>query len=260
MLHRLAEYSAYRKCGDREVAVLMALLVLCETAETREEERGITLLPGQTTASLMEVAEVARISKQRAITALRHLEEWGFIVRLGVPAANPPFAITTLLFYDEVRQGAFEPRRALTVTPPPDKEPIAASLYRLYLKTVNPDRKTRKRAIRNLIQHLGVYTEQELEHSIQAYARVAAKSRPEYRKDPANFFGIIDPVFDAYLPGEAEEAPPDPEIARIDDLVRRRMPEARIVYETRGKAALASYCDRYDLDPDMMEERIRATG
>jgi len=83
---------------------------------------------------------------------------------------------------------------------------IAVSVFDFYKNEILPLRKSRKRAVKNIEFHLKKYPAADLKKAVLNYKPIAKKSEPEYRKDPANFFGYKDrdQYFVDYLPGNYE--------------------------------------------------------
>lgn len=73
-------------------------------------------------------------------------------------------------------------------------------IYNFYLQEISPEHKSKQRAILNLKSHLRKYSEEDLKASILNYKKVSLKSEPQFRKDPANFFGKNEPYFKDFLP------------------------------------------------------------
>lgn len=82
----------------------------------------------------------------------------------------------------------------------PDVLKKADTLYGFFLKEIQPTRKSKRRALKNLCRHLPAYEARDLALAVRNYKTVMPKL-PEYRKDPANFFGVNEPFFLDYLPG-----------------------------------------------------------
>ena len=85
---------------------------------------------------------------------------------------------------------------------------VENEIYNLYISEIKPSQKSKKRTIANLKKHLKNHTPETLKQSILNYKILAVKKEPNYRKDPANFFGSAekDQFFADYLP-ENFEAP-----------------------------------------------------
>jgi len=89
-------------------------------------------------------------------------------------------------------------------TPPlPPHGGEGARLYDFYLQKINPERKSRQRAVANANHYLRQYPFEDLHKAVENYAsEITTKGTGrQYRKDPANFFGKKDPAFVDYVPG-----------------------------------------------------------
>lgn len=88
---------------------------------------------------------------------------------------------------------------------------LSANLYTLYLAEIAPREKTRQRALSNIAGHLNKHSAESLRQAIKNYRTVAKDRKPQFRKNPANFFGKREPAFIDYLPenfgfeGEAQQ-------------------------------------------------------
>jgi len=80
----------------------------------------------------------------------------------------------------------------------------ALILYNFYLERIMPSRKTKVRAMPNILNHCKKYSFKDMSKAINNYRSTAMGYDPEFRKDPANFFGINEPCFKAFLPGAFE--------------------------------------------------------
>ena len=80
-----------------------------------------------------------------------------------------------------------------------DKDYISVDLYRFYLQEINPEQKTRQRAVSNISHHLKKFSPEDLRQSIQNYKSIAIDREPQYRKNPANFFGKREKYFIDFL-------------------------------------------------------------
>jgi phage replication O-like protein O len=76
---------------------------------------------------------------------------------------------------------------------------LVDSLYEFYKNEINPLRKSSQRAKKNIAYHLKKHPFENLKKAILNYKKIALKSEPEYRKDPANFFGKNEEYFLVYL-------------------------------------------------------------
>ena len=89
----------------------------------------------------------------------------------------------------------------------------AQKIHKVYLETISPPRNSTTRSKKNLKRILKKHEEPDLIAAIANYAKQMPENR-QYRKDPANFFGINEPYFEDYLPAnftgvtvEVEEYP-----------------------------------------------------
>lgn len=80
----------------------------------------------------------------------------------------------------------------------------AQSLYDFYKNSISPQRKSATRAKENILYYLKKYSFEDLKKSISNYASTLNGSAPQFRKDPANFFGKNDRYFIDFLPDNFE--------------------------------------------------------
>jgi phage replication O-like protein O len=81
-------------------------------------------------------------------------------------------------------------------------------LYNFYKTEISPLRKSSTRAKENISYYLKKYSFEDLKKSIENYKITIDGTDPQFRKDPANFFGKLDKYFLDYLP-ENFESPKD---------------------------------------------------
>lgn len=81
---------------------------------------------------------------------------------------------------------------------------LTVDLYSFYLEKIAPKEKSRQRALSNIASHLQKHSADDLRQAIINYRSIAAGREPQYRKNPANFFGKQEPAFLDYLPGHFE--------------------------------------------------------
>lgn len=75
-------------------------------------------------------------------------------------------------------------------------------LYKFYLEKIGPLRKTKSKAIKNILTHSRKYDFKDMAKAVNNYKPEAMARDKEYRKDPANFFDTTgEPYFRDYLPG-----------------------------------------------------------
>lgn len=75
-------------------------------------------------------------------------------------------------------------------------------IYDFYLTEIQPERRSGNRARINITSQLKHHSPEDLKQSVLNYKLAAMKSEPQYRKDPANFFGKNEPYFKDYLPSK----------------------------------------------------------
>ena len=88
------------------------------------------------------------------------------------------------------------------------KEELAIAIYDLYKNEINPLKKVRKGAIKNILFYLKEYPPEDLKKSILNYKPEALSSQPRYRKSCSNFFGRngeSERYFEDYLSGNFEQ-------------------------------------------------------
>lgn len=96
---------------------------------------------------------------------------------------------------------------------------IETDLYLFYIKIILPKQKSKYRALINIKYYLKNYSYEDLIKAIENYKIICVEYDPEYRKDPANFFGKKDKFFIDYLK-ENFETPKDefkPKITKAGD-------------------------------------------
>lgn len=81
---------------------------------------------------------------------------------------------------------------------------LSTEIFQLFIDKVQPAQRTKSRALSNIGHHLKKHTPDDLKQSIRNYATVALTREPQYRKDPANFFGKQESAFVDYLPENFE--------------------------------------------------------
>ncbi len=98
------------------------------------------------------------------------------------------------------------------------KAEAAKVIYEYYIKVIGPKEAHRIRGIKNIKHYLIKYPKEKLSVSVQNYKSVANGREARYRKNPANFFAMRDPLFVEYLPenfrGKIYAEPKKPKISR----------------------------------------------
>ena len=80
---------------------------------------------------------------------------------------------------------------------------LAIELYEFYKNEIDPLRKTKKAALKNISFYLKEYSVEDLKKSIENYGKTALRSDRRFRKNPSNFFGRTgdsERYFEDYLP------------------------------------------------------------
>lgn len=95
-------------------------------------------------------------------------------------------------------------------SPSPSYKNISKEIYEFYCAEIFPLQKSKKRAVKNISYWLTKYNKDQLIKTIQNYKTITDKREPEYRKDPANFFGRREPAFSDYLEGEFKKQKTQP--------------------------------------------------
>ena len=92
--------------------------------------------------------------------------------------------------------------------PSPSPSPSQTTLYEFYVSKIEPQRKSSKRAQNNIKKHLKKFAFDDLNRSVLNYKSTLNGIESQFRKDPANFFGINEPYFIDYLPKNFSQLPP----------------------------------------------------
>lgn len=106
--------------------------------------------------------------------------------------------------------------------PPDSKDSAANEVYNFYLETIHPKQHTRRRALSNISWLLKKHPRESLRQAIVNYSGTAMGYAPEYRKDPANFFGKRERYYEDYLPEHFEKAtdapkPTSPKLTTVEN-------------------------------------------
>lgn len=75
----------------------------------------------------------------------------------------------------------------------------STAIYEFYLLEISPLKKSRSRALKNIQRWLKKHSVEDLKQAIRNY-RTVCGDNPQYRKDPANFFGLNEVFHVDYLP------------------------------------------------------------
>ena len=101
------------------------------------------------------------------------------------------------------------------------REEFAERLYKFYINKIGPRRKTKARAISNILKHSQRYPFKNMAKAVLHYSTEVMGCESRFRRDPANFFNLDDePFFVNYLPGVF-----DPERLHRNDPGCQALPE-----------------------------------
>jgi len=81
----------------------------------------------------------------------------------------------------------------------------AEKLYDYYLEKIKPEKKSKARAISNILKHSKKYEFKDMAIAVKNYFPKGISYAPEFRKDPANFFGVNEPYFKDFMPGKFKQ-------------------------------------------------------
>ncbi len=92
-----------------------------------------------------------------------------------------------------------------------EKHPVdsAKNIYDFYLSEIQPDQKSKQRALSNIRHFLKTYSPDDLQSVILNYKSICKDREPKYRKDPANFFGKREKSFIDFLPENFTQDQPE---------------------------------------------------
>ncbi|RJQ27694.1 hypothetical protein C4565_04915 [Candidatus Parcubacteria bacterium] len=95
-------------------------------------------------------------------------------------------------------------------SPSPSPKPnTSQTLYEFYVSEIEPGRKSSKRAQGNIKKHLRKHSFEDLRKSVLNYKSTLNGTAPQYRKDPANFFGQQELYFMDFLPENFKSTQPE---------------------------------------------------
>lgn len=214
--------------------ILFTYCLLKATHKKRKAVIGkqeIMLFPGQFIFGRRMAAEETGLTEQQIRTAL------GTLKTLQILTIKPTnkFSIITIINWgsyqapeSEVNQ---QSNQHLTSNQPQTKTEecknnLSVDLYQFYLKEITPKEKSRQRALSNISSHLKKYSTDDLRQVILNYKTVAASRDPQYRKNPANFFGKQEPAFIDYLPGNFQAEADTDEKDQVPPVFSANNPEA----------------------------------
>ena len=180
---------------DRRLILITLLLMVCyEKEDATWSGKPIILKPGSMVTSLDEIREEAAedISIQSVRSALDKFENvYEFITQKTTNTGR----MITILNWNKYQQDGKTSQQT------EEQRENADKLYLFYIEKIEPTRKTRVRAVANILKHSKKHSFKNMALAVVNYKPDALSRDPEFRKDPANFFGVNDPYFRAFLPG-----------------------------------------------------------
>jgi len=184
---------------EHKVIMITLLLMVCyESEEDVWDGQPIVLNPGSIITSLEDIKANAGkdISIQNIRSALDNFEnKYEFLTQKATKAGR----LITILNWNEYQHDG------KTVQQSEQQKENSEKLYYFYMEKIEPARKTKVRAIANILKHSKKYSFKDLARAVVNYKTTAITYSPEYRKDPANFFGVNEPFFKDYLPGNFQK-------------------------------------------------------
>jgi len=180
--------------SEHKVIMITLLLMVCyEPEESVWNGNAIMLKPGSIITSLEDIKTQAGkdISIQNIRSALDSFEnKYEFIKQEATKVGR----LITILNWKEYQHDGE------TVQQSEQQRENAEKLYHFYIEKIEPVRKTKVRAIANILKHSKKYSFKDLARAVVNYKSTVITYSPEYRKDPANFFGVNETFFKDYLP------------------------------------------------------------
>jgi hypothetical protein len=173
-------------------------MVCYESEEDVWDGQPIVLNPGSIITSLEDIKANAGkdISIQNIRSALDNFEnKYEFLTQKATKVGR----LITILNWNEYQHDG------KTVQQSDQQKENSEKLYYFYMEKIEPARKTKVRAIANILKHSKKYSFKDLAKAVVNYKPIALAYSPEYRKDPANFFGVNETFFKDYLPGNFQK-------------------------------------------------------
>lgn len=147
----------------------------------------------------------SRKAAPTAYTLIRWLQNLQYMQILSIKSYNKYSIITVLNWerYQENEQQVSNRRASSEHKQEYNKnvKENTVDLYDFYIHEITPLRKSKQRAVSNIKSHLKNYSFEVLKQSILNYKTTCKDAAPQFRKDPANFFGKNEPYFKDFLPG-----------------------------------------------------------
>lgn len=165
---------------------------------------------GQHLFSDRQLANLLSVNRQKIRTRIKILKTTHFLTT----KSTHKYTIATILNYDIYQPKKDEEKPTEKPTKPSRPNPDLtrpnnvnnytnkniADLYGFYLEIINPLQKTRQRALKNIGRWLKKNSYEDLKQAILNYKTNSNGRDRQYRKDPANFFGVNEVFHVDYLP------------------------------------------------------------
>jgi len=184
----------------------LLLLANHDTGHIRKRGILIEVKRGQVGYSEEALAQRWRWSRGKVRRFFRDLIEKSQISRNPVQQNSRLISLITITNYDIYQSHSTTngtTNRQQTVQEQEEKEEkekYSVELYNFYLSEIQPEFKSKKRALSNIAYYLKSYLHDELKMAISNYKSVCRNREPQYKKDPANFFGKREKPFVDFLP------------------------------------------------------------
>ena len=183
---------------QKNILVALLLIVNHEYSPGQWKGKEKIIKPGQLIASLEDIAYISGfgIHENDVQFALTEFSEKYDFIELKKDKKNPD------LFFIKIKKWSRYQKDGLSNEENEQLKADAEKLYSFYIERIEPDpeHRSKKRAIRNILKHMKKYECRDLAKAILNYRPKALSHTREYRKDPANFFGIHESYFIDFLP------------------------------------------------------------
>ena len=182
---------------EKTVMFTLLLMVNFKSAKATWKDKEIMLKPGSMIATIDDIIYIAKsdltiIDIESALVKFEYPLE--FLKQKKLKNEQHKRLITILNWRQYQQDG-------LSNKESEELKGNALILYNFYLERIMPSRKTKVRAISNILKHSKKYSFKDMSKAINNYRPTAISYDSEFRKDPANFFSINEPYFKAFLPG-----------------------------------------------------------
>ena len=182
---------------EKTVMITLLLMVNFKPTEATWKDKTITLKPGSMIVTLDDILYVSKIDETtHEIGCILDRFETPFeFLKQKMLKNDQHKRLITILNWKQYQQDG------LSNAESEERKEKALVLYNFYLERISPLRKSKVRAIPNILKHCKKYSFKDMSKAINNYRPTAISYDPEFRKDPANFFGIQEPYFKDYMPG-----------------------------------------------------------